>query len=429
VRALTTAAAFLCSAVVAASPLSAQERWIESWGTPLPVLFAPSTPFERDRDGEATAERPAPGPPFIAYPASFADQTVRMVVRSTAGGPRFRLEFANAHDAEAITFGSVHAALAMPAGATVPGSDRVVTFGGRERLTLYPGARAVSDPVDLDLAPLIEVAVSIYLPDYTPATTVDPLGLMPAYIAPGNRVADEALGDSIVTGSYFWLRGLSVPAAGPTVGTVVALGDSITEGYATTAGMHRSWPSLLAERLQREPDLTGWGVVNAGISGNRVLRPGAGDALLARFTDDVLGRPGVRWLIVLASINDINMSIIPGIPDGQAATADEIIAGLDQLVARAHLHGIKIAGGTVMATKGLPFYSATGEAMRRAVNEWIRSSGRFDAVIDFEAATRDPNDPLRLRSEIDPGDQVHPNDAGNALMAEAIDLDIFRAGE
>lgn len=417
--------ATLLLALVAASPAHAEERWIESWGTPLP-MSASFSPFEAESDGGTAAERPPPGPPFGPYPGRFADQTIRMVVRTSTGGPRFRLEFANAHDDNAITFGSVHAALAGPAGATVPGSGRAVTFGGREKLTLRPGARAVSDPIALAVPPLTEVSVSIYLPETTRANTVDPLALMPTFITAGNRVADEVFEDPIVVGSYFWLRGLSVPASNPTSGTIVAIGDSITEGYATTPGEHRSWPSLLADRLQREPDLAGWGVVNVGISGNRVLRRGAGDAIVARFDEDVLSRPGVRWAIVLASINDINMSIMP---KSQAATAAEIIEGLDQLVSRAHLHGIKVAGGTVMATKGLPFYSAEGEAMRQDVNHWIRASGRFDAVIDFDAATRDLVDPLRLRPEIDPGDHVHPNDAGNMLMAEAVDLDIFRLND
>jgi lysophospholipase L1-like esterase len=422
-------AATLLLALVAASPGHAEERWIESWGTSLPLVSAPPPAFETEREGGAPAERPPLGPPFVPYPASFADQTIRMVVRTSAGGSRFRLEFASVQGGQPVTFGAVHAALAMEGGATVAGSDRIVTFGGREGLTLHSGARAVSDPIDLPLPPLTEVAVSIYLPDETPANTVDALGLMPTYIAQGNRAADRSLDSPTIAGSYFWLRGLSVPVEDPGAGTIVALGDSITEGYATTPGKHRSWPSLLAERLQREPALAGWGVVNAGISGNRVLRPGAGEALVARFSEDVLARPGVKWLIVLASINDINMSIIPGIPADQAATAEQIIAGLDQLVARAHLHGIKVAGGTVMPTKGLPFYSAAGEAMRQSVNDWMRTSGRFDAVIDFDAATRDPADPLRLRPEIDPGDHVHPNDAGNALMADAVDLDIFLPSE
>lgn len=418
-------AAIALLAIAAPAQASTGELWIESWGTPQPLVPPSPPPF-----GNRDAKEPAPPrPPFVAYPASFADQTVRMVVRSTAGGARIRLEFANIQQSAPVRFGAIHAAIAGPDGSTIAGTDRVVTFGGRAELTLSPGARAVSDPVDLDLPPLTEVAVSIYLPEQTPANTVDPLALMPAYIVDGDRTGATEFENPLVVGAYFWLRGLSVPAAEPEAGTIVALGDSITEGYATTAGAHRSWPELLAERLQRDPELSAWGVVNAGISGNRVLKAGAGDAAVARFDADVLTRPGVQWVIVLEAINDINMSIIPGMPEEQAVTAEEIIAGLDQLVTRAHLHEIKAAGGTITATKGLPFYSPKGERMRQAVNDWIRNGGRFDAVIDFDAATRDPADPLRIRHEIDPGDHVHPNDAGNALMAETIDLNLFRGQE
>lgn len=422
-------AAALLLAMVAASPGHAQESWIESWGTPMPLLSAPALPVSTESGGEPAAERPPIAPPFVPHPATFRNQTIRMVVRTSAGGPRFRLEFANAHDGDAVTFGSVHAALTRPAAGIVPSSGRPVTFGGRESLTLQPGARAVSDPIDLAVPPLTEISVSIYLPDETRATTVDPLALVPIFIAAGNQVAAEEIDAPMVVGSYFWLRGLSVPASDRAAGTIVALGDSITEGYATTPGQHRSWPSLLAERMQRHPELAGWGVVNAGISGNRVLRRGAGDAIVARFDEDVLSRPGVRWTIVLASINDINMSIMPGMPESEAATAVDIIEGLDQLITRAHLRGIRVAGGTVMATQGLPFYSERGEAMRQKVNAWIRSSGRFDAIVDFDAATRDPAHPLRLQPEINPGDHVHPNDAGNKLMAQAVDLEIFRRSE
>ena len=420
-RLLGLIAAIAMLAMAVPSQASPGERWIESWGTPMPVVPPPHSGGD---DAKAAAR-----PPFVAHPASFADQTIRMIVRTTAGGKRFRLEFANVQQGEAVTFGAIHAALAGPGGTTLPGSDRVVTFGGSEQLTLFPGARAVSDPVELDLPPLTEVAVSIYLGQETPANTVDELGLMPTYVAEGNQAAARTLAKPGVAGSYFWLRGLAVPASSAGGGTIVALGDSITQGYATTAGAHRSWPELLAERLQRDPELAKWGVVNAGISGNRVLKVGVGDAAVARFDTDVLTRPGVKWVIVLESINDINMSIIPGLPADQAVTADQIIAGLGQLVSRAHVLGIKVAGATVMPTKGLPFYSAKGEEMRQAVNAWIRRSGRFDAVIDFDAVTRDPGALLRIRPAIDPGDHVHPNDEGNALMAAAVDLDIFRSGD
>ena len=414
---------------LAPAPLLASAPWVESWGTALPMQPPPPSPFSNSRPPPPPpAEpvgQPAPPNPRLPYPATLEDQTIRMIVRTSVGGEQFRLEFANRGGAAAVRMGAVHAALAHPDGSIIAGSDRAVTFGGDAELTMFPGARAVSDPIELPVGSLAHVAVSVYLPDSTEAETVDEIGLMPTFIAPCNQAASEALAEPTTAGAYFWLRGLSVPAADDG-GAIIAFGDSITEGYATTFGSHSNWPDLLAERLQAEPDLKNWSVINTGISGNRVLRNGAGEAAVARFTDDVLSRPGAKWVIVLESINDINMSIMPGMPAEQTATAGQIIAGLGQLVERAHLHGLKIAGGTVMPTRGLPFYTEQGEAMRQQVNQWIRTSGRFDAVIDFDAATRDPADPLRINPAFDPGDHVHPNDAGNRAMSDAIDLDIFR---
>lgn len=410
---------------------SADARWVESWGTAQTLGPQAPPPF-RDNSvkGDAAAKPPAPpadpSSPIVPYPDTLSDQTVRMLVRTTAGGAQFRLEFSNALGGPDVTFGSVHAALAGAAGAIVGSSDRAVTFGGKSTLTLFPGAKAVSDPIDLAVPPLTDVAVSVYLPGPTPVNTVHALGLNPAYIVSGNATAAKQLAHPQVTRSYFWLDGLAVPAESATAGTIVAFGDSITDGFRTTPGAHADWPELLGERLQGDPRTRGWGVVNTGISGNRILKAGAGDAALARFDEDVLGRPGVKWVIMLEGINDINMSIMPGMPESQHVTAQQIIDGLGQLIDRAHLHGIKIAGATVMGTQGLPFYNDQGKAMWQAVNEWIRTSGRFDAVVDFDKVTRDPADPLRINPAFDPGDHVHPNDAGNQAMANAIDIGIFR---
>jgi len=413
------------------APLIAAGPWVESWGTALPLQPPPPSPFGNSRPpappppAEPVREAAAPNP-RLPYPATLQDQTIRMIVRTSVGGERFRLEFANRAGAAGVRMTAVHAALANPDGSIIAGSDRIVTFGGNREMTMFPGARVVSDAIELPVRSLAHVAVSVYLPDSTAAETVDDIGLMPTFIAAGNQAAAAELTEATTAGSYFWLRGLSVPAI-EGGGAIIASGDSITEGYATTFGSHRNWPELLAERLQGEPDLQNWSVINTGISGNRVLRTGAGEAAVARFTEDVLSRPGAKWVIVIESINDINMSIMPGMPSAQVATAEQIIAGLNQLAERAHLHGLKIAGGTVMPTRGLPFYTEQGEAMRQQVNHWIRTSGRFDAVIDFDAITRDPADPLRINPQFDPGDHVHPNDAGNRAMAEAIDLEIFRS--
>jgi len=430
-------ALWLAAASVAHAGEGQPVRWIESWGTAQtlgPQAQPPFRPAPSKEDGPSKndgASRPAPPPPsspspMVPYPATLSDQTVRMLVRASAGGERFRLEFSNALGGDAVSFGGVHAALAGEGGSTQPSTDRIVTFGGKPTVTLFPGARVVSDPVELPIAALSEVAISVYLPEPTQVNTVHALGLNPTYIVPGDAAAAQTLQGPILARSYFWLNGLSVPAADSNAGTIVAFGDSITDGYATTPGAHQAWPDLLAQRLQDDPVLRHWGVVNVGISGNRILKPGAGDSALARFDEDVLARPGVKWVILLEGINDINMSIIPGIPDSEDVTAEQIIDGLKQLVERAHLHGIKVAGGTVMGTYGLPFYNDRGKAMWEQVNNWIRTSGHFDAFIDFEAATRDPANPLAINPEFDPGDHVHPNDAGNRAMANAIDLGIFR---
>jgi lysophospholipase L1-like esterase len=419
-------ATILLSACAAPMQAGPSLRWVESWGTALPLQPPSPSPFGNARPPSPPQGQPAAPNPRIPFPASFSDQTVRMILRTTLAGEQVRLEFANRHGAAPVRLGAVRIARAALDGTIDPSSDQLVTFAGARETTLQPGERIVSDAVSLPVSALAHVAVSIHLPDQTPADTVDEIGLMPAFIAPGNQTAASALADPQQAGSFFWLRGLSVAATEDEGGAIIAFGDSITEGYATALGSSQSWPDRLAERLQQEPDLRGWSVINTGISGNRVLRPGAGEAALARFTDDVLSRPGARWVIVLESINDINMTIIPGMAASQHASASQIIAGLDQLITRAHLHGLKIAGGTVMPTRGLPIYTDEGEAMRQEINQWIRTSGRFDAVIDFDAATGDPADPLRLLPAFDPGDHIHPNDAGNRAMAEAIDLEIFR---
>jgi len=405
-------------------------RWIESWGTAQalgPQPPPPVIPESPKGDGSRPPQPPPSSPsPFVPFPDTLSDQTVRMLVRTSVGGEQFRIEFSNAAGGEAVRFGEVRAALAGQDASIVPASDRPITFAGKGEVTLFPGAKVVSDPIDLALPPFSRVAVSVYLPDPTPVNTVHALGLNPTYIVSGNATASPNLASPQVARSYFWLNGLSVLAADERGGTIVALGDSITDGFATTPGAHRAWPDLLAERLQADPDLRGWGVVNTGISGNRILKAGAGDAIVARFDEDVLARPGVEWVILLAGINDINMTIMPGMPDSQDVTAQQIIDGMDQLIERAHLHGVRIAGGTILGTKGLPFYNDEGRQMWETVNRWIRTSGRFDAVIDFEEATRDPADPLRINPAFDPGDHVHPNDEGNRAMADAINLDIFR---
>ncbi len=417
---IVAALAIAASTAAAAAPIAAP--WVESWGTALPLGPVPPPPaFARPPAG---AKQPAPPSPVLPYPATLVDQTVRMTMRTSVGGRQVRLTFRNAGGGPVVVLDAVHAALSRGGDAIDLASDRTVTFGGSQMLTLFPGDTAISDPVPLAVPALADVAVSIHVRDATPTNTVHSIGLNPGVIAQGNVVGAASLPGATPVRSYFWLSGLSVPASAEATGAIATLGDSITDGYAVTPGSHGDWPALLAARLHAEGQRLG--VVNLGISGNRILRFGAGESAGERFDADVLARPGLSWVILLEGINDINMSIIPGVPRTQAVEASQIIAGMKQLVERAHAHGLLVAGATILPTKGLSFYSAAGEAMRTAVNQWIRTSRTFDAVIDFDQATRDPADPLRLRPSFDPGDHVHPNDAGNKAMAAVINIESLK---
>lgn len=419
----------LCGAVaLILSPVAqAEDRWISAWGTaqqlaPMPPPRLPPRP--------AGETRPAPPPPatpspILPTPERLKDQTVRMVVRPTVKGSVWRVQFSNASGGEPLRIGRAAIAKSAEAGAIRADKSRALSFAGQAGVTIQPGAVVFSDPVTLDVAALELLAVSIHLPEDVAVNTLHPLGLRTTYVAQGERTGDAALHDAETNRSYFWLSGLAVQAD-MKAGTIVAFGDSITDGYGTTPDAGRAWPELLAERLQVNRHTRHLSVINMGISGNRVRRDGAGLSALARFDRDVLARPGVRWVILLEGINDINFAAIPGIPASEAVTAEDLIAAYSQFIDRAHLHGIKVMGATIAPTEGTWLYSEKTEALRQAVNQWIRSSGKFDALVDFDAVLRDPARPTRLNPAYDPGDNVHPNDAGNAAMARAIDLARFR---
>jgi lysophospholipase L1-like esterase len=248
------------------------------------------------------------------------------------------------------------------------------------------------------------------------------MGLHTAYISKGNVTGSEAMPESAKTYSYLWLTGIDVLAPADSY-AIVALGDSITDGFTTTVDGNSAWPTLLAKRLAANRTTKNVAVLNQGISGNQVVRDGAGVSALARFERDVLARPGVKWIILLEGINDINFrgrSAGPG-----ALTSDELIAGYRQIIERAHMNGIKVVGATLTPEEGVPTASERGEEIRQTVNRWIRSKGNFDAIIDFDLVIRDRSHPARINPEFDPGDHIHPNDAGNKAMADAFDLAIF----
>jgi lysophospholipase L1-like esterase len=397
-------------------------QWVSTWGTAqqlaaetLPVWVVPP-PREPNE--------PPPRPLLPPYPSSFHDETVRMIVRTSIGGDSVRLTLSNALGRSEVDIGAVHVALRDRGSAIVGGTDRTVTFGGRASLSVQPGTLVVSDPIALAVPPLTELAVSLYLPNETQDVTTHEFALNTTYVVAGNAAGAAALTNARTNLTYFWLSGVEVLAAAD-AGAIVALGDSITDGVTTTPNTQRAWPSLLAAKLQANPATSHWAVINAGISGNRVRRDVIGRSALGRFDRDVLARAGVRWLVLFEGINDITFSALPAVPDMERTTAEELIETLEQIVDRAHARGIKVMGGTLMPMGGLWLHNAETEALRQAVNEWIRTSSKLDAVADFDAATRDPRQPAQLKPEHDSGDHIHPNDAGNAAMADAIDLGVF----
>jgi lysophospholipase L1-like esterase len=416
--------------------LKSGERWICTWATAqqlAPMAFpvggpGRSGPPAQDRTTRQNApSQQTPGrgssPIMFDMPSSLEDQTVRMIVHTSLGGRRMRVNLSNAQGRPLVQIGSAHVALHKEGGAIVPGTDRSITFNGKPSCVLVPGALLVSDPIDIKVPPFADLAVSLYFPHETGTPTDHRLGLHTTYISKGNVAARENMPEPETTYAYLWLASIDVSAPEDAF-SIVALGDSITDGFATTLDANRAWPALLAKRLSSNKGTQHISVVNQGISGNQVLRDGAGLSALARFDRDVLSVAGVKWVILLEGINDIN---IRGRSDGpEAVTSDDLIAGYCQIIARSHTHGIKIAGATLTPEEGVPTMSDRGEQIRLTVNQWIRTSGAFDAVVDFDAVIRDPARPVRVRPEFDPGDHIHPNDAGNQAMADAFDLKLFR---
>ena len=361
--------------------------------------------------------------PPPAMPVHFDDQTVRIIARISKGGDQVRVRFNNTFGTVPLVIGEAHVAVHTGGGSIAASTDRVLTFGGSPTIMVPAGAPALSDPVDLDVPDLEELAVSIYLPEPTDGTTVHSLGVQTTYIStPGNFTGATDFPAMDTTLVRFFLSGIEV-LADKHIRAIVTLGDSITDGFNSTVDGNNRWPDQLAERLLGEGKPHKLSVVNSGISGNRVLNTVAGPAGLARFDRDVLAQTGVTFMTLMLGINDIGFSFF--IPE-QEVTADQIIQGYRQLIDRAHAKCIKIVGATLTPFEGAIYFTPEGEVKRQTVNNFIRNSGEFDAVIDFDLAIRDPDNPTRMLPVYDSGDNLHPSDAGYDAMAEAIDLKIFK---
>ncbi|MEG2029854.1 MAG: SGNH/GDSL hydrolase family protein [Janthinobacterium sp.] len=368
-------------------------------------------------------------------PAVLHGQTVRQVARLSVGGPRVRIVLSNAYGKAPLRIGAASVALAASASAIDAVSLRTLTFAGQPSATMAPGAPLVSDPVDLSVPDLARLTVSVHLPQASPVATFHWDGRETAWIAPQDQTRaariDEAQTGVQTTTARLLLSAIEVEAA-PGAQAVAILGDSITDGASASLGMDARWPDFLARRLAPQ----GVAVLNAGISGARLLSDGMGDNALARFERDVLAQPGVRTVVVLLGINDISWPGTAFAPRAQRPTLEDLTAGYAQLVAQARSRGVRVVGATLTpfagALPGTPlsnYYQLDKDALRQQLNAWIRASGLFDAVLDFDALARDPASPLRLLPDYDSGDHLHPGDAGNRALAESIDLPLLLNGQ
>ncbi|WP_306208850.1 SGNH/GDSL hydrolase family protein [Actinoplanes sp. RD1] len=365
----------------------------------------------------------------------FTDQTLRQIVHTSVAGRTLRVRLSNEHGSAPLEIGAARVARRDTAARIVAGTDRPLTFGGRTSVTVPPGSPVVSDPVPLAVPARTDLAISLHLPRRTVASTLHNSAFQTSYVAAGDRTRAADLPGAATTTSWYFLSDVSVTTTAGT-GAVVAFGDSITDGSSTTTDTNHRWPDYLAARAP------GLGVLNKGIGGNRLLHDGNtlpgtdfsgigplfGDSALRRFDRDVLAPAGVRHVIVLLGINDIGQ---PGStsPASEAVTLDQLIFAHRQLIARAHDHGLRIYGGTLtpFGDTTIPgYYTAERESVRQALNHWIRTSGEYDAVVDFDRAVRDPAQPVRMLPAYDSGDHLHPNDAGMRAMADAVPLRLFR---
>lgn len=383
-----------------ADPSNPSKAWVGTWTT-APQLVEPNN------------MPPEPG---------LSHNTLRQVVRVSLGGDSLRVRFSNEFSTSPVTLKAVHVAVAAGSGAVVSNTDQALRFYGKPEVTITPGAAIISDPFKFALAPRTDVAITIHFGDTSPDVTGHPGSRTTSYLLPGNQVSAVDFPDAVRTDHWYIISGIDVLAE-ESAAAVVVLGNSITDGRGSGTNKQNRWPDEFARRLQENSGTRLVAVLNQGIGGNCVLRDCLGPAALSRFERDVIAATKVRWLIILEGINDIGQ-----IQSAETATkvADDLIAAYEQMIDRAHAKGIKVYGATLLPFGGSFYDAPHREAARSTVNEWIRNSGRFDAVIDLDAALRDPAAPLRLLPAADTGDHLHPNETGHRMMAEAVDLALFK---
>jgi lysophospholipase L1-like esterase len=409
VRQLALLLALCFPALAAAAP----SHWVVSWGASPSA--SPSDAAQLRADG-----------------LEFDNQTLREIVHLSIGGSTVRVRFSNAFGKQSLDIGAAHLALRTRDSAIATSSDRPLSFEGASGISVPPNAFVQSDPVELAAPPGSDLAISIFLRHATLGAAIHYFAQQTSYVGQGDLTAAPSFAHARSISAWVFLAGVDVGAP-PTVAAVAAFGDSITDGDGSTKDANRRWPNHLAKRLAQAGRLLG--VLNAGIIGNRVLHDAPetmsmfGVNALARFDRDALDPPGVKYVIFLEGVNDLGLAGTSLAPVSESVSVDDLIAAIKQLIGRAHDRGVKITGATLTPFHGATiagYFDSGKEAQRQALNRWIRSSGAFDGVIDFDQAVRDPANPDRIRPAFDSGDHLHPGDAGYQAMAEAIDLALFK---
>lgn len=361
----------------------------------------------------------------------FENQTLREIVHTSVGDGMVRVRLSNAFGNATAEIGAAHIAVRSQGSGIVEGSDRALTFGGRTSVAIPANALVLSDPVKLEFPQSGDLAISIFIPKKTVGAGVHYSAEQTSYIGSGDLAGSASIDGGASITSWAFLTAVEVLAPESTW-AVVAFGDSITDGARSTVDANHRWPDILAGRLLAQHGAKKVAVIDAGIGGNRILHDAIsnvrfGVSALARFDRDVLAQPGVKYLIVLEGINDLGHAGTSA-PASEAVTADDLIAGLKQMIERAHEHGIKVIGATLTPFEGASpgYFTAEKEMQRKALNEFIRNGRAFDGVVDFEKAVRDPSHPDRMLAAYDGGDHLHPGDAGYKAMGEAVDLALFK---
>lgn len=378
----------------------ASATWVGTWGT-SPQLVEPNN------------MPPAPG---------LSNNTLRQVLRVSIGGEELRVSFSNEFSKSPVTLKSVKIAVSK-GGSLIDGATaKELKFNKQTEVTMAAGGTVTSDPLAFHLEPRMDVAITIYFGETSPDVTGHPGSRTTSYLLAGNNVSSVDFTGAISTDHWYVINTIDIKAT-KSAASVVVLGNSITDGRGSGTNKQNRWPDILSEQLLKNPATSHIGVLNKGIGGNCVLKACLGPAAIDRFERDVLQQSSVRWLIILEGVNDIG-----GSPDSASAmkVATDLINAYSQMVEKAHAKGIKVYGATILPFGKSFYYKDYRETARNTVNHWIRTSGRFDAVIDFDIEMRDPSDNMVLLPDMHTGDFLHPNEAGYKKMGEAVNLSLFK---